>query len=92
MHMNKAQMIDHIAVTADISKAAAGRTLDAMVDAVRDCLAQDGSVTLVGFGTFKVSTRAARDGRNPRTKEAIRVPSSKVAKFIPGKALKDAVK
>ena len=92
MHMNKAQMIDHIAVTADISKAAAGRALDAMFDAVHDALSKDGSVTLVGFGTFKVSTREARDGRNPRTKEAIRIPASKVPKFIPGKALKDAVK
>jgi len=92
MHMNKAQMVDHIAVTADISKAAATRALDAMVEAVKATLKKNGSVTLVGFGTFRVSKRAARAGRNPRTKQPIKIPATRVPKFAPGKALKDAVK
>lgn len=92
MHMNKAQMIDHIALSADLSKAAATRALDAMVEGVKATLKKNGSVTLVGFGTFQVSKRKARAGRNPRTNEAIKIPASKVPKFTPGKALKDAVK
>ena len=92
MHMNKAQMIDHIAQSADLSKAAAARALDAMVEAVKATLKKNGSVTLVGFGTFQVSKRKARAGRNPRTNEAIKIPAAKVPKFTPGKALKDAVK
>ena len=92
MHMNKAQMVDHIAVTADISKAAAARALDAMVEAVKTTLKKNGSVTLVGFGTFRVSKRVARAGRNPRTNQPIKIPAARVPKFAPGKALKDAVK
>ncbi|MDB5805839.1 MAG: hupB [Betaproteobacteria bacterium] len=92
MHMNKAQMIDHIALSADLSKAAAARALDAMVEGVKATLKKNGSVTLVGFGTFQVSKRRARAGRNPRTNEAIKIPAAKVPKFTPGKALKDAVK
>lgn len=82
--MNKTELIDHIASKADISKAAAGRSLDALIGA-------GGTVTLVGFGTFAVSTRAARTGRNPRTGEAIKIKKAKVPKFRPSKALKDAV-
>ena len=84
-------MIDHIAVTADMSKAAAARALDAMIGAVTMSLKNNDSVTLVGFGTFSVSARAARTGRNPRTKEAITIKAAKVPKFKAGKALKDAV-
>ena len=90
--MNKAQMIDHVAKTADISKAAASRALDAVVGAIKGTLKKNGSVTLVGFGTFRVSKRKACTGRNPRTNQPIKIPAAKVPKFTPGKALKDAVK
>lgn len=89
--MNKSELIDHIAGSADISKAAAGRALDSIIGAVKTTLKKNGSVTLVGFGTFSVGKRAARTGRNPRTGEAIKIKSAKVPKFKPGKALKDAV-
>ncbi|AUL47561.1 DNA-binding protein HU [Bordetella trematum] len=89
--MNKSELIDHIASKADISKAAAGRSLDALIGAVKTTLKKGGTVTLVGFGTFAVSSRAARTGRNPRTGEAIKIKKAKVPKFRPGKALKDAV-
>ena len=89
--MNKTELIDQIAAEADISKAAAGRSLDALFSAVKKTLKKNGSVTLVGFGTFAVTTRAARTGRNPRTGEAIKIKKAKVPKFRPGKALKDAV-
>ena len=89
--MNKTELIDHIANKADISKAAAGRSLDAVISAVKATLKKGGSVTLVGFGTFAVTARAARVGRNPRTGEAIKIKKAKVPKFRPGKALKDAV-
>lgn len=89
--MNKTELIDHIASEADISKAAAGRALDAFVEAVKAALKQGDSVTLVGFGTFDVSERSERSGRNPRTGEVIKIDSAKVPKFRPGKALKDAV-
>ena len=89
--MNKTDLIDHIAAQADISKAAAGRALDAFVGAVRTTLKKGGSVTLVGFGTFVVGKRAARSGRNPRTGASIKIKAAKVPKFRPGKGLKDAI-
>jgi DNA-binding protein HU-beta len=89
--VNKTELIEHIAKTADISKAAAARSLDAMIGAVKVTLKKNGTVTLVGFGTFSVGKRAARIGRNPRTGEAIKIKSAKVPKFKPGKGLKDAV-
>lgn len=89
--MNKTDLIEHIAKTADISKAASARALDAIIGAVRTTLKKNGTVTLVGFGTFSVGKRAARIGRNPRTGEAIKIKAAKVPKFKPGKALKDAV-
>jgi len=89
--MNKTELIEHIATNADISKAAAGRSLDAMIAAIKATLKKGNSVTLVGFGTFAVSQRAARTGRNPRTGEAIKLKKAKVPKFRPGKALKDAL-
>ena len=89
--MNKTELIDDIATKADISKAAAGRSLDAMIAAIGATLKKGNSVTLVGFGTFAVSQRAARTGRNPRTGEAIKIKKAKVPKFRPGKALKDAL-
>ncbi len=89
--MNKTELIDHIAKQADISKAAAGRALEAIVGGIRHSLKKGNSVTLVGFGTFTVSKRAARTGRNPRTGAAIKIKAAKVPKFRPGKALKDSV-
>jgi len=89
--MNKSELIDHIAAKSDISKAAAGRALDALMGAVKSTLKKGGSVTLVGFGTFAVTTRAARTGRNPRTGETIKIKKAKLPKFRPGKALKDAL-
>jgi DNA-binding protein HU-beta len=89
--VNKTDLIDHIAAQADISKAAAGRALDAFVGAVRTTLKKGGSVTLVGFGTFVVGKRAARSGRNPRTGASIKIKAAKVPKFRPGKGLKDAI-
>jgi DNA-binding protein HU-beta len=89
--VNKTELIDHIAKQADISKAAAGRALEAIVGGIRHNLKKGNSVTLVGFGTFTVSKRAARTGRNPRTGAAIKIKAAKVPKFRPGKALKDSV-
>jgi len=89
--MNKTELIEHIAKSADISKAAAARSLDSLIDAVKTALKKNDSVTLVGFGTFTVSERAARSGRNPRTGEEIKIKSAKIPKFRAGKALKDAV-
>ncbi len=89
--MNKSELIDHIAADAEISKAAAGRALDAAVAAVKQTLKKGGTVTLVGFGTFHVGKRAARSGRNPRTGATIKIKSAKIPKFRPGKALKDAL-
>ena len=89
--MNKTELIEEIAKSADITKASATRALDAVIEAVTTSLRNNDSVTLVGFGTFSVGERAARTGRNPRTKEAIHIASAKVPKFKAGKALKDAV-
>ncbi len=89
--MNKTELIDHIAQHADISKAAATRALESTIGAVQSTLKKGGSVSLVGFGTFAVSTREARTGRNPRTGDEIKIKSAKVPKFRPGKALKDAL-
>jgi DNA-binding protein HU-beta len=89
--VNKTELIDHIAKSADISKAAAGRALESMVGAVKTTLKKGGTVTVVGFGTFSVGKRAARTGRNPRTNEPIKIKAAKVPKFKAGKALKDAV-
>lgn len=89
--MNKTDMIEHMAKQADISKAAAGRALEAFMMVVRTNLKKGASVTLVGFGTFAVTKRAARSGRNPRTGETIKIKSAKLPKFRPGKAFKDAL-
>jgi len=89
--MNKSELIEHIARQADISKAAATRALDAVVGGVKSTLKKSGSVTIVGFGTFAVTKRAARTGRNPRTGTAIKIKAAKVPKFRAGKGLKDAI-
>ncbi|MGH8584569.1 MAG: HU family DNA-binding protein [Gammaproteobacteria bacterium] len=89
--MNKTEFVDSVAETANLSKAEAGRALDAMVSAISKALKKGDDVVLVGFGTFEVRKRAARAGRNPRTGETITIPASRVPAFKPGKALKDAV-
>ncbi|QIZ84243.1 HU family DNA-binding protein [Bermanella marisrubri] len=89
--MNKSELIDAIAASADIPKAAAGRALDATVDAITNALKEGDQVVLVGFGTFAVKERAARTGRNPQTGQPIEIAAAKVPGFKPGKALKDAV-
>ena len=88
--VNKSQLVDQIAENADISKAAAGRALDALVETVTETLKSGDQVTLVGYGSFIVRERAARTGRNPKTGEAIEISAAKVPAFKAGKALKDA--
>jgi DNA-binding protein HU-beta len=89
--MNKNELIDIVATSADISKAAAGRALDAALDTIKLTLKKGDSVNLAGFGVFEVSQRAARTGRNPRTGESIAIAAAKSPKFRAGKAFKDAV-
>jgi DNA-binding protein HU-beta len=89
--LNKTELIEHIAHQADISKAAAGRALEALLGGIKASLKKGNSVTLVGFGTFVIGKRAARTGRNPRTNQPIKIKAAKVPKFRAGKALKDAV-
>lgn len=90
--MNKAELVEHIASSADLSKAAAARALEATIQAISTTLKKGGTVSLVGFGSFSVTKRAARTGRNPRTGAAIKIKAAKIPKFRPGKALKDAIK
>ncbi len=89
--MNKTELIDQIAASADISKAAAARALDATVDAVEAALKAGDTVNLIGFGTFYVGERAAPTGRNPRTGKTLTIAAAKTPKFRSGKGLKDAV-
>jgi len=89
--MNKAELIDAVADEANLSKADAGRAIDAVVDSISSALAKGQQVSIVGFGTFSVKHRAARSGRNPRTGETIKIAASNVPGFKAGKALKDAV-
>ena len=89
--MNKGDLIDSIAKNAKMSKASAGAALDSLTTAVTGSLKKGESVTLVGFGTFKVSKRAARNGRNPQTGKAIKIAARKVAKFKAGASLSKAV-
>ena len=89
--MNKTDLIDAIASAADLSKADAGRALDAVVDSITDSLKKGDPVSLVGFGTFQVKHRAAREGRNPQTGATIQISASNVPSFKAGKALKEAV-
>lgn len=89
--MNKAELVEFIATQADLSKAKAAEAVDAFVEAVTTSLKKGKDVTLVGFGTFTISKRAARTGRNPQTGATIKIAASKAPKFRPGKSLKDAV-
>ncbi len=89
--MNKAELINATAEKAGLSKKDTEAVINAAIDAITDCLASGDKVQLVGFGAFEVKSRAARIGRNPKTKETINIPASKVPVFKPGKALKDTV-
>jgi DNA-binding protein HU-beta len=89
--MNKAELIEAIAESADLNKASATRALESMVSAITNTLQNGGSVTISGFGTFSVRDRAAREGRNPRTGETIQIAASKAPGFKAGKAFKDAL-
>ena len=89
--MNKAELINAAAEKAGLSKKDTESAVNAAIEAIVECLANDDKVQLVGFGAFEVKSRAARLGRNPKTKETIEIPASKVPVFKAGKALKDAV-
>ena len=89
--MNKSELIDKVAASADIPKAVAGRALDAVIESITGALAEGDSVVLVGFGTFAVKDRAALTGRNPQTGNPIEIAAAKIPGFKAGKALKDAV-
>ncbi|WP_428603258.1 HU family DNA-binding protein [Sedimenticola sp.] len=89
--MNKTELIDAMADSADISKAAAGRALDGMIAAITEALKNGDQVSVIGFGSFSVRERAARTGRNPQTGATIEIKASKNPSFKAGKALKDAV-
>ena len=89
--MRKGDLIDEVAAATDSSKADAAAAVDAVFDSIGNALQAQGSVSLIGFGTFSVSERPARTGRNPRTGETIDIAASRVIKFKAGKALKDQV-
>ena len=89
--MNKAELIDAVAGSANLTRVDAGRAVDALVDVIAGALKGDDEVMLAGFGTFTVRKRAARSGRNPRTGDIISIPASNFPAFKPGKALRDAV-
>ena len=90
--MTKAELVEKMASDADISKAAAGKALDSMIDAVIKTVKKGNKVSLVGFGTFSISKRKARTGRNPQTGATIKIAARKVPKFSAGKTFKDAVR
>jgi DNA-binding protein HU-beta len=89
--VNKSELIEAVAESGDLTKAAAARAVDSVIEAVTDALSRGDQVTIVGFGTFSVRDRAARTGRNPQTGEQITIKASKVPSFKAGKVLKDAV-
>ena len=90
--MNKAELIEEVAGQTGLTKRTSGKAVDAVVSAISDCLAKGEKVTLVGFGTLRVTKRKARVGRNPQTGESINIPAKKLPKFVPGKNLKNKVK
>lgn len=90
--MNKAELVESICKDTNLTKADAGRALDSAIDNITRALKKKDSVTLVGFGTFKVAHRKARVGRNPQTGAEIKIPARKVPRFTPGTDLKKAVK
>jgi len=89
--MNKSELIDAVADKADLTKAAAGRAVEAVLDAVVETVAKGDNVSVIGFGTFEARKRAARNGKNPKTGEAIKIAATTIPAFKPGKAFKDKV-
>ena len=89
--MGKQELVEFIAAKAGLTKADAGRALDAALEVITTCLKKEGKVALVGLGTFSAKERAAREGINPLTKEAIKIPAKTVASFKAGSKLKDAI-
>jgi len=89
--LNKTELVDSVAAKTHLTKAQSAEAIDAVLDAIEGALKAGDQVSLVGFGTFTVSERAARTGRNPRTGAEIQIPAAKQPKFRPGKGLKDAV-
>lgn len=89
--MNKTELVGFVAENAGLSKADAARAVDAIIDGIKSSLKAGESVSIVGFGTFSVRTRAGRTGRNPRTGQEIKIAASKTPGFKAGKALKDAI-
>ncbi len=89
--MNKGELIEAVAAAADLTKADATKAVDAVLDTITRALRKGDQVAIVGFGSFSVKSRAARQGRNPKTGAAIDIPASRVPGFKAGKALKDAV-
>ncbi len=89
--MNKSELVEYVAQEAELSKAAAGRALEALIQAIKTTLKKGEDVSLIGFGTFAVTKRAARTGRNPRTGAALKIKAAKVPRFRPGKTLKDVI-
>ncbi len=87
----KAEVIDRVAEAAELTKAAAARAVDALHDVITDVLSNNDSITFVGFGTYTLSHRAAREGRNPQTGAAMQIAATNVARFKAGKKLKEAV-
>jgi DNA-binding protein HU-beta len=90
--MNKTELIEHIAAETELSKADAQRALEAMIGGIKSTLKTGGTVSLLGFGSFSVTKREARTGRNPKTGDAMKIKAAKVAKFKAGKGLKDFIK
>jgi DNA-binding protein HU-beta len=90
--MNKTELIEHIAKQTEMTKADAGRALEAVIAGIKTTLKKGGTVSLLGFGSFSVNKRPARTGRNPKTGEPMKIKAAKVPKFKPGKALKDGIK
>lgn len=89
--MNKSELVTAVAEKSGLTKVAAGQAVEAVIEAIQEALANGDKVSLVGFGTFEVRSRAARKGVNPATGDAIEIPAGKVPAFKPGKSLKDAV-
>ena len=89
--MNKVELVEKVASKAEITKVEASKVVNAALESITEGLAADGMVVLIGFGTFEVRTRSAREGRNPRTGEKIKIAATKVPAFKPGKDMKAAV-
>jgi len=90
--MNKGDLVEKVAKECDLTKAAAEKALNSILGAIADAVAKGDKVTLIGFGTFSVSKRAAREGRNPQTGKAMKIPAKKIVKFKPGSKLAEAAK